>query len=285
MKLGSSLRRRRGSRNRDRTPGRFASLFASLGTAVGRLGFSWSFLKDPWTLGVLAFLVLLGFGGGYLISTRVLYPVPPPPGDLFEVPNLAGLSPEEALDTLDAMGLVLGRVDSLNHPTAPEGAILGQSPLPGQLSLAGDTMRVAMSTGPERKPVPDVLGLGGDWAQTILETAGFLVVVDSLESQEVRGSVVSMNPEAGTEATIPMEVRLSLSLGPPEFEMPLLLGRPEEEARSVLDSLDLNLVEVETRFRFGRDQGLVVEQEPPAGTRVEAGAEVRLVVGRRGESQ
>jgi serine/threonine-protein kinase len=93
-----------------------------------------------------------------------------------------------------------------------------------------------------------------------------------------------MDPEAGTEATIPMEVRLYLSLGPPEFEMPLLLGRPEEEARSVLDSLGLNLVGVETRFRFGRDQGLVVEQEPPAGTRVKAGAEVRLVVGRRGES-
>jgi beta-lactam-binding protein with PASTA domain len=72
-------------------------------------------------------------------------------------------------------------------------------------------------------------------------------------------------------------------MGPPEFEMPLLLGLSEEQARSVLDSLGLILSEVETRFRFGRDQGLVVEQEPPASATIQEGASVRLVVGRRGQ--
>jgi beta-lactam-binding protein with PASTA domain len=64
--------------------------------------------------------------------------------------------------------------------------------------------------------------------------------------------------------------------------MPLLLGLPEAQATSILDSLGLSLSEVETRFRFGRDQGLVVEQEPPAAAMVERGSAVRLVVGRRG---
>lgn len=96
------------------------------------------------------------------------------------------------------------------------------------------------------------------------------------------GGVVDMEPEAGTAATIPMEVHISVSVGPPEFEMPLLLGLPEEQARSVLDSLGLLLRDVETRFRFGRDQGMVVEQEPPSGTKVQEGSEVLLVVGRRG---
>ena len=39
-----------------------------------------------------------------------------------------------------------------------------------------------------------------------------------------------MTPEAGTEATVPMDVGLQVSLGPPEFEMPLLLGLEEAEA-------------------------------------------------------
>jgi beta-lactam-binding protein with PASTA domain len=65
-------------------------------------------------------------------------------------------------------------------------------------------------------------------------------------------------------------------------EMPLLLGLQEEEAILVLDSLGLTVSDVQTRFRFGRDQGLVVEQEPPATTLVERGSAVRLVVGRRG---
>ncbi len=240
-------------------------------------------LRTPGLFRLLALLAVVGFVGGYLFSTRVVYPVPPPPGDLSVVPNLTGKLPVEAADTLAAMGLILGTVDSLNHPTAPAGRIVGQSPLPGQLSLVGDTVRVALSTGPEQRPVPDVLRLNADWARTVLETAGFVVTVDSVEADAPPGGVVAMTPEPGTEARIPMDVRISVSMGPPEFEMPLLLGLSEEQARSVLDSLGLILSEVETRFRFGRDQGLVVEQEPPAAARIQQGASVRLVVGRRGQ--
>jgi serine/threonine-protein kinase len=290
MKLGSSIRRRRGSggpaalvrkllptRNEEQEEPQKKSRWRAFCARWG------AFLKDPWTLGVLGFLCAAGFAGGYLFSTRVVYPLPPPPGDLAQVPNLAGANPEDAADSLRVLGLVLGPVDSLNHPTIPEGRIVGQSPLPGQLSLVGDTVRIALSAGPEQRPVPDVLRLHADRARTVLETSGFVVTVDSVRSDDPRGGVVAMSPEPGTEATIPMEVHLSVSRGPPEFEMPLLLGMSEEDARLLLDSLGLVIREVETRFRFGRDQGLVVDQTPPARARVQEGASVRLVVGRRGE--
>jgi beta-lactam-binding protein with PASTA domain len=281
MKLGSSIRRRRQGGWKAFSwkgilPGK---LWKGSGEARNR----WAFLADARTLWMLGILAVVGFAGGYLFSTQVVYPLPPPPGDLSSIPNLTGELPADAADTLAVRGLFLGSVDSLNHPTVPAGRIVGQSPLPGQLSLVGDSIRIALSTGPEQRPVPDVLRLHLDWAQTVLETSGFVVVVDSVESDGPRGGVVSMTPEPGTEATIPMEVRLSVSRGPPEFEMPLLLGLPEEEALSLLDSLGLLVGEVETRFRFGRDQGLIVEQEPPAATLVQEGAAVRLVVGRRGQ--
>ncbi len=227
-------------------------------------------------------LAIVGFSGGYLISTRVVYPPPPPPGDVSPVPDLRDQPPLEVADTLRALGLALDLVDSMSHPTIPAGQIVGQSPLSGQLLLVGDTVRVTLSTGPEQRPVPDVLELRADRARTILEASGFLVLLDSVDADDPRGEVVGMSPEAGSEATIPMEVRLSVSMGPPEFEMPLLVGLSEEDAVAVLDSLGLEVGEVETRFRFGRDQGLVVEQDPPARSMVQEGATVRLVVGRRG---
>jgi serine/threonine-protein kinase len=232
---------------------------------------------------LLAVLAVLGFGGGYLISTQVLYPLPPPPGDLFPVPDLTGRTPEQATDTLEALGLVIGSADSLYHPTVPVGNILGQDPLPGQLSLAGQQVQVAISLGRERRPVPDVRRLQAHRARTILETSGFVVVEDSADSDAPRGQVLAVGPEPGTLGEIPMEVRIRVSMGPDEFEMPLLLGLTEEDARSVLDSLGLVLDGVETRFRFGRDQGLVVEQTPPPRTMIQEGSSVRLVVGRRGQ--
>ena len=277
MKLGSSMQRRRG---RGRTGFSLMGLFPK---KPGKRNPRWTFLREARTLWMLGALAVVGFAGGYLLSTQVVYPLPPPPGDLSAVPDLAGEVPEDASGALAAVGLVLGSVDSLNHPSVPAGLIVGQSPLPGQLSLVGDTVRIALSTGPEQRPVPDVLRLRADRARMILETSGFVVLVDSVESDDPRGGVVAMTPEPGTEATIPMDVFLSVSMGPPEFEMPLLLGLPEEEALANLETLGLVVGEVETRFRFGRDQGLVVEQEPPAGTVVQEGSTVRLVVGRRGQ--
>jgi serine/threonine-protein kinase len=281
MKLGSSIRRRRGG---GKKPFSLRALLSrKKTTGSGQEEAWWRTLTDPRTLLALALLAVAGFGGGYLLSTRVLYPVPPPPENLTPVPDLSGATPQVAADTLAALGLALGSIDSLKHPSVPAGLILGQSPLPDQYALPEDTVRVAMSTGPEQRPVPDVLRLDAEWARTILETSGFVVTVDSIDSEDPRGGVVSMDPEPGTEATIPMDVRILVSMGPPEFEMPLLLGLQEEQARSILDSLGLILRGVETRFRFGRDQGMVVEQEPPAGTNVQEGADVRLVVGRRGQ--
>lgn len=274
MRLGSSIRRRRGGLGR--SSAQWWERFTRRGTGL------FSFLSSPRFLGLLVLLVVLGFGGGYLLSTRLLFPPPPPPGDLVPVPDLSGETRDDAAGTLAALGLVLGSVDTLKHPTVPAGRILGQSPLPGQLSLMGDTVRVAMSTGPETRPVPDVLRLRADRAETVLESSGFSVSLDSVESEEPLGTLVGMDPEPGTEATLPFDVHLTVSTGPPLVEMPVLLGMEEEEAISVLDSLGFVVGGVETRFRFGRDQGLVVEQEPPARTLVPQGSAVRLVVGRRG---
>jgi beta-lactam-binding protein with PASTA domain len=67
--------------------------------------------------------------------------------------------------------------------------------------------------------------------------------------------------------------------------MPFVLGLEEGEAVRMLDSLGLVVSQVEEVFRFGRDQGVVVEQEPAADTQLQRGAGVRLAVGRGGRDQ
>ena len=64
-----------------------------------------------------------------------------------------------------------------------------------------------------------------------------------------------------------------------------MLGLEETEAVALLDSLGLVVADVEEVFRFGRDQGLVVEQEPASETELRRGGSVRLKVGRRGRGR
>ena len=143
-------------------------------------------------------------------------------------------------------------------------------------------MGLTLSLGPERRPIPDVTRLRADQALTFLETSGFEVTIDSVESDVVEGRIVSTFPEGGVVLPLPARVLVSVSLGPPMVTMPILAGMQEEAARVLLDSLGLTLGEVETRFRFGFNQGEVLEHFPPADSLIPAGTDVRLVIGRRG---
>lgn len=271
MKLGSSLERRRrgttGSRKRARRRRRNRRRIEPL--------------IAPRTWGWIGGLALAGWLVGYGLSTRVLFPAPPPPANLQAVPDLRGSDMAFALSVVEGEGLHIGAVEYLTHPRADSGSVLGQSPLPGQLILPGDSIRVTVSLGAERRAVPEVSRLRGDRAIALLRATGFAVRVDSVESPEPRGRILRVDPAEGEELTLPGSVTLEVSLGPPAVVMPDLIRLAEEEARDTLDALGLVVAEVEEVFRFGRDQGRVVAQDPPAGDEVERGSAVRLVVGRR----
>lgn len=273
MKLGSSLARRRG-RGRGRRRGRPSR---QGGDAPPRFDIEWVPL-----LKAVAGLLVLGWLVGYLFSTRVLFPAAPAAGDLFEVPDLRGLGLASARELLTGAGLELGAVDSLQHPSVAAALILGQSPLPGQVARPETPVRVTVSLGPQTRSVPDVRRLDEDRARIVLETSGFVVTIDTTEAEEARGRVLDLFPPPDRVVPLPAEIRLIVSTGPPVIPMPLVLGLEEAEAVQLLDSLGLAVSDIEEVFRFGRDQGVVVEQEPAADMELRRGSEVRLKVGRRG---
>jgi serine/threonine-protein kinase len=130
--------------------------------------------------------------------------------------------------------------------------------------------------------VPDVLNLDAERARLVLQTSGFLVSTDTMESELARGRVIEVVPPPDSVVALPGRVTILVSAGPPIVTMPLVLGLEEEAAIMLLDSLGLVVADVEEVFRFGRDQGLVVEQEPASDMELQRGTEVRLKVGRRG---
>lgn len=274
MRLGSSIGRRRparGARRKRRSTG-------------GKRRRSSRGRRPPGPFGRVlrgAVLLTVMFGLGYVVATRVVFPVPAPPPDLLGVPDLIGLDLEDAATRAEAAELALGAIDSMYHPSASTGSVLGQSPLPGQLALPGAAIELAISLGQEHRAVPDMLGQHERRARILLGATGFSVAVDTVEGEEPAGEVVGMEPEAGTDVILPFEVRLAISMGPPVVEMPFLLGLTEQEAVLLLDSLGLFVTEIELESPTGMEPGVVIEQDPPPAGTVEVGSEVRLVIGDR----
>ncbi|MGN5632974.1 Stk1 family PASTA domain-containing Ser/Thr kinase [Streptomyces sp. AC154] len=125
-------------------------------------------------------------------------------GSPVDVPDVTGLSVEDATDALDDEGLkakvLPGRVNS------PEdaGDVAKQSPAEGKEAAEGDTITLTVSKGPRMIDVPDVTGKDVDDARSELEDAGFEVKVDrpflsfsdTIASQSVDGG--DRAPEGST---------------------------------------------------------------------------------------
>jgi serine/threonine-protein kinase len=172
-------------------------------------------------------------------------------------------------------------VDVFRHPTADSGRVVGQDPLPGQLARPGDSVRVSVSLGAQRRPVPDVSYLRADRARVALEAAGFSVALDSVQADQPRGAVVSIEPAPGTRVPVPGEVRLVVSVGPPQVVMPTLVGLEESVARDTLAALGLLITRVDEISSAGPESARVIAQDPPAEQLVFRGSQVRVTVIRR----
>ena len=314
MDLGGSIRRRRSSKDKERprrTKPRRVSLPAWKLGARRRRKWKWKWKRNwkpnwnwrpnwgwrpnwkgtvkwkpqmgdwrrrPGTPVMLLILAGTGLGIGYAVSTIWLFPSPEPPPSLQGVPELRGIPIAGALALLADSGLTAGRVDSIRHPVAPAGLVLGQNPLPGRTALPGAEVRVTMSMGPEIRSVPDVTRLRGARAIATLEAGGFVVQVDTVQSDSPAGRIIAIDPPPGTETTMPGSVRIEVSVGPPTFPMPNLLGYRENEARSLLGALGLSLSETERRYSI-LNVNRVFGQNPEPNADVGLGTRVRLIVG------
>ncbi|WP_098024251.1 Stk1 family PASTA domain-containing Ser/Thr kinase [Streptomyces sp. st115] len=124
-----------------------------------------------------------------------------------EVPDVSGLSVEDATAELEAEGLKAEVLPGRVHSAEVEGDVTEQSPAEGTEAAEGDTVQLTVSKGPRMLDVPDVTGRDVDEARSTLEEAGFEVEVerpflsfsDTIASQSVDGG--EQAPE-GTTITI-----------------------------------------------------------------------------------
>ena len=228
--------------------------------------------------GIALIIAVAGLAAGYMVSTIGFFPPPEPPPALQGVPELWGQPMESAMALLADSGLAVGRVDSVRHPMVPAGVVIGQSPLPGGTALPSAPVRVTVSQGPEMRSVPDVTRLRGGRAAVLLESGGFVVQVDTVESDAPAGRVIAIDPVPGSELALPGSVHLEVSLGPPTLPMPDLSGVTRWEVWGVLDSLGLILSGVELRYSI-LNVDLVFGQYPEPNMPVEQGTAVRVIVG------
>ena len=95
--------------------------------------------------------------------------------DPIAVPNLAGLTEVQAVDAVNAAGLVVDPLRPVFSDTVPTGQVVAQAPSAGNLVAAGDAVLVEVSLGPVPLQVPDLITLTLDDATDEILSTGFTV--------------------------------------------------------------------------------------------------------------
>lgn len=230
---------------------------------------------------LLPALLLVGlFALGYLVATRWIFPdaAAGPSGDVARVPDLVGLATDEATRSLAEVGLTLAVGARVPHPQAPEGAVIAQTPLPGQYARPGAPVQVTLSSGPEHRKVPDLRGLSARQGQIVLERLGFSTALDSSRSDVPRGQVVGSRPDAGQDLQLPAQVTVLVSRGPAVARVPDLSGRHVEDVPAALKDVGLSLGDVTYDPDAFAAAGRVIAQDPPPGFALRRGGSVSIRV-------
>lgn len=127
--------------------------------------------------------------------------------------------------------------------------------------------------------VPTVVNLTEEQAVSQLEKRGFRANISRYaESDEYeKGKVMSQDPEASTRSKKGSIVNLVISSGR-EVTVPVLKNMNLSQAEETLKDLGLKIGTTSTDYSNTVEKDLVIRQEPTAGSSVQSGSEVNLVI-------
>ena len=123
------------------------------------------------------------------------------------IPSVVGMDVASATDALSAAGAENVLLTYQNSEQAA-GTVLAVDPGEGSAFVSSDQVTLTIA---QAFTVPPVEGMSLEDAQAALEAEGFACKVTYVESEEERGTVVRMNPAAGSEVASGSTVELSVS--------------------------------------------------------------------------
>jgi beta-lactam-binding protein with PASTA domain/predicted Ser/Thr protein kinase len=211
------------------------------------------------------------------VGSTVTLEVSDGPGEVL-VPAVAGLPQAQAIKELEDARLKVTR-DLEFSDEVREGLAIRTVPREGEEVTVGTRVRLLVSQGPELATVPDVVGLSRSSADSRLRAEGLGVAVQEQESEEPEGTVIAQDPAGGSSVEQGATVTITVSTGIPQASVPNVVGLSAADAATQIGNAGLVPAQREQTVTDPADDGVVVDQRPGAGTELDEGDEVVIIIG------
>jgi serine/threonine-protein kinase len=212
--------------------------------------------------------------GGQLAEGDVLHLTVSQGDELRTVPDLSGLTLDQAASQLATRGLVQAQPNREQwSETAPAGQVLDVVEKGQQLPKAAHVTLV-VSKGPEPRTVPELSG-SPDAALAALQNLGLQpATVEDYSETVASGKLIGTDPPAGTQVPKGGTVNVVVSIGRRPIPVPDVIGRSAPDASDVLEAAGL-VVRTD-----GAANKPVIATDPGAGTTLHRGDQVIIITQR-----
>lgn len=214
------------------------------------------------------------------------------------VPDFRGLIVADAIRKAASLDLNLSVDNRFYSAEMPAGRVLTQAPAPGTVVRREWRLRVTQSLGPQRIPIPNVVGLPERAATIAIRRAGLDLgnVARMPDADASEGAVIAQNPAPDAEGveSPSMSLLVADTANAPanSIVMPDLTGQLFPVAAAAISRAGLKLtpaINVSASIppvSSGNTQtpvapvppGTVINQSPAAGYRVDASTPIQLAV-------
>ncbi|WP_199516066.1 Stk1 family PASTA domain-containing Ser/Thr kinase [Nucisporomicrobium flavum] len=232
--------------------------------AVGRFGDR----RRLFILGAVALMVLVVIGSTWWVTL----------GRYTDAPQLVNMTRSQAEQEAKARGFDLRFDDGRYDENVPKDTVLAQDPPATDRLVKGGLLTLTLSLGPERYPVPDVVGMEKAAAKGEIEGTKlkFKEGAGKYSDTLPQGVVISIDPKAGESLKPGATVTAVISKGKAPITVPQVVGKNVNDARAELQRLGLSVVEQYKDSDQPADT--VIGQSPEQGTGAEKDDEIKLEV-------
>ena len=197
-----------------------------------------------------------------------------------DVPDVIGLSVDEARAQLVQAGFRVKIADGVYKLQIPADHVVQISPAPGTSLERDTTVTLVPSLGPKPVPVPNLVGKTVEEARTLLERAHLTLGAspkqefsDQPEGVILRITTALVDGKAPRNSPIDVVV----SKGPAPVPVPNVVGATLEDAKHALEAQGFVVDDSKAKFSTEVERGRVIRQTPVDG-QLQPGETVTLVV-------
>lgn len=204
------------------------------------------------------------------------------PREEVKVPDVIGLTYEEAVVKLKEFDLTASMGESVPTSDLEPGRVYSQMPEPGDITKKGREVILAVSTGPNETEVPELNG-------RLLAEAYNKIIKAKLQLGEIKriylpdqneGIVVEQNPKPGVRVMNFSKVDITVAVNSIDITpiVPNLRGKTVQEAEVDIRNANLLLGGIEYTATETNVPNLVYDQDLPAFKKASYGSPIKIKV-------